>query len=213
MVSLCLQAAKLRSAGVASWQIEMIGHGVPSSRTTLLAPALGVDLPAVPVRPRADQAGAFAAAQPEARESALQLLKEDFLARSTVGPVQSRLLLWSQLCAAWDLRPYPLLHESISAVAVEPRARPYLLSGSSEQESAFFRAESVVLDSSAFGLISRPRFWTRLDWGCFKTNPSTNEPSKWARHHGAWKLLPEVPKQGQVPGHKHAWHDFPPQCR
>ncbi|CAE7423631.1 unnamed protein product [Symbiodinium sp. KB8] len=91
VVSLCLQAAKLRSAGVASWQIEMIGHGVPSSRTTLLAPALGVDLPAVPVRPRADQAGAFAAAQPEARESALQLLKEDFLARSTVGPVQSRL--------------------------------------------------------------------------------------------------------------------------
>ena len=57
------------------------------------------------------------------------------------------------------------------------------------------RAEAIVLDGAAFGLVSRPRvWWTRLDWGCFKTDPLTQQPFKWSRHHGMRKLLPEVPK-------------------
>ena len=69
----------------------------------------------------------------------------------------------------------------------------------SQQDVDFFskqlRAEAIVLDGASFGLVSRPRvWWTRLDWGCFKTNPLTNEPFKWSRHHGMRKLLPEVPK-------------------
>ena len=39
------------------------------------------------------------------------------------------------------------------------------------------RAEAVVLDGASFGLVSRPRvWWTRIDWGCFKTNPLTQQP-------------------------------------
>ena len=57
------------------------------------------------------------------------------------------------------------------------------------------RADALILDGAAFGLISRPRvWWTRIDWSRLKTNPVTQAPFKWTRHHGLKKLIPEVPK-------------------
>ncbi|CAE7943369.1 unnamed protein product, partial [Symbiodinium necroappetens] len=57
------------------------------------------------------------------------------------------------------------------------------------------RADALILDGAAFGLISRPRvWWTRIDWSRLKTNPVTQAPFKWTRHQGLKKLIPEVPK-------------------
>ena len=99
-------ASALRTAGVSSWQIELITR-------------------AVPVRRRADRSAAFAAARPEVREESLRSLRSDFLARSTTAPVESRIMLWTQLCSAWDLPAFPLSHENISAAAASFKAGSY----------------------------------------------------------------------------------------
>ena len=112
---LAARAEQLRSAGLPSWQLELLNQGGTGTREELCQPARRRDLPIVPVRSRADQAAAFAAARPECRKAALRMLREEFLARSTSGPVQSRLALWTQLCAAWDVVPFPLTAENISA--------------------------------------------------------------------------------------------------
>ena len=119
------RASSLQAAGVAAWQLQMLCQDEPTRPEFLQAPARRTDLPVVSVRRRADQSAAFAAARPESRESALRLLREDFMAHSTTGPVQSRLALWSQLCAAWELRPYPLTRENISAVVASLKMGAY----------------------------------------------------------------------------------------
>ena len=98
------RASQLRAAGVASWQLELLSQGEVHSTEYLPEPARRQDLPVVSVRRRASQAAAFEAARPASRDHALRMLREDFMARSTGGPVQSRLLLWNQLCQAWELR-------------------------------------------------------------------------------------------------------------
>eukprot|EP00439_Symbiodinium_sp_Y106_P022869 s2151_g2.t2 len=77
------------------------------------------------MRRRADRAAAFAAARPDARDEALRALRSDVLAKTTTGPVESRLLLWTELCRAWDVPPWPLSHENISAVAASFKSGAY----------------------------------------------------------------------------------------
>ncbi|OLQ07804.1 hypothetical protein AK812_SmicGene8782 [Symbiodinium microadriaticum] len=119
-------ASALRTAGVSSWQIELITRERGSQSVQSLCPAARrKDLPAVPVRRRADRSAAFAAARPEVREESLRSLRSDFLARSTTAPVESRIMLWTQLCSAWDLHAFPLSHENISAAAASFKAGSY----------------------------------------------------------------------------------------
>ena len=113
-------------SSAASWQLELLLRQRGAEPTAQSAqPVRRGDLPAVPVRRRADRAAAFAAARPDARDEALRALRSDVLAKTTTGPVESRLLLWTELCRAWDVPPWPLSHENISAVAASFKSGAY----------------------------------------------------------------------------------------
>ena len=54
------------------------------------------------------------------------------------------------------------------------------------------QSSPIVLDSSDFGVIGRPRlWWTRLDWRIIKVNPLTGGPLKWGKHQHYPRLIIE----------------------
>ena len=57
------------------------------------------------------------------------------------------------------------------------------------------RAQPIVADASAFGLVNRPRlFWTRVSWDEQRHHPLHGGDLHWGKHNGFRQLLLDVPK-------------------
>ena len=143
---------RLIDAGVQRWQLELLVAG--SSGSSLVLPQWRADQPPVRKRQRASLQEALLAGEPSNRAQALEELDKEVLAKTTMGPYESRILVWRRLCAKWELPAFPLDERNVRAVAASLKRGRYR---SSEQ---YF--------------LQRPRF--RFDvfiWRC----RHTSEPS------------------------------------
>ena len=107
--SIRVNAHALEREGVQRWQLELLLASPGSGGASVVLPRQRDDLPPVRKRKRAS----FAYAEERAR--ALQELDDDVLAKSTVGPMESRLLVWRRLCEAWEVPSFPLAEKNIRA--------------------------------------------------------------------------------------------------
>ncbi|CAE7815603.1 unnamed protein product [Symbiodinium sp. CCMP2592] len=108
--------------GVQRWQLEMLlaapGDGAVLARHR-------ADLPPVRKRQRASFDLAMQAAAPSERARALQELDDEVLARTTIGPMESRLLVWRRLCEAWEVTAFPLDDKNVRAVGASLKRGRY----------------------------------------------------------------------------------------
>ncbi|CAE7455635.1 setd6 [Symbiodinium necroappetens] len=110
--------------GVARWQLEFLSAGVEPSRQLSLG-GDRQDLPPVRKRKRASLQEALAAAAPDQRQQALRELEGEVLAKSTVGPMESRLAVWKRICLAWDVAPFPLDIQNVRMVGASLKRGGY----------------------------------------------------------------------------------------
>ena len=115
---------QLRTAGVSTWQLEMLTQGVCVALPDK-TPAGRADIPSMPSGGRASSELAFAAAHTSNRKRALADLENSFLAASTQPAVGSRVQLYESLCNAWEVTPWPVTYQSMKCFAASLKAGRY----------------------------------------------------------------------------------------
>ncbi|CAE7460584.1 unnamed protein product [Symbiodinium microadriaticum] len=114
---------RLLDVGVQRWQLELLLTG-PSGHKLLL-PQWRADQPPVRKRQRASLSDALRAGEPFERNQALAQLDQEVLAKTTVGPYESRLVVWRRICAKWDVPAFPLDDRNVRAVAASLKRGRY----------------------------------------------------------------------------------------
>ena len=114
---------RLIDAGVQRWQLELLVAG--SSGSSLVLPQWRADQPPVRKRQRASLQEALIAGEPSNRAQALEELDKEVLAKTTMGPYESRILVWRRLCAKWELPAFPLDERNVRAVAASLKRGRY----------------------------------------------------------------------------------------
>eukprot|EP00439_Symbiodinium_sp_Y106_P035487 s3692_g4.t1 len=143
-------AHALEREGVQRWQLELLLASPGSGDAPLTLPQQRDDLPPVRKRKRASFADAVAAAAPEERARALQELDDDVLAKSTVGPMESRLLVWRRLCEAWEVPSFPLDEKNIRAVGASLKRGQYRSAAQYYSAAVSFQARRLRLSLPPF---------------------------------------------------------------
>ncbi|CAE6912109.1 unnamed protein product [Symbiodinium sp. CCMP2592] len=114
---------RLLDVGVQRWQLELLVSG--SRQGELLMPQWRADQPPVRKRRRASLADALTAGEPSERAKALEELDREVLAKTTIGPYESRILTWRQICAKWELPAFPLDERNVRAVGASLKRGRY----------------------------------------------------------------------------------------
>ena len=96
-----------------------------SSGHKLLLPQWRADQPPVRKRQRASLTDALLAGEPSERTQALAELDQEVLSKTTIGPYESRLLVWRRICAKWDVPAFPLDDRNVRAVAASLKRGRY----------------------------------------------------------------------------------------
>ena len=114
---------RLLDVGVQRWQLELLAAG--SDGSVLLLPQWRADQPPVRKRQRASLQEALLAGEPSNRALALEELDREVLAKTTMGPYESRLLVWRRICAQWEVPAFPLDERNVRAVAASLKRGRY----------------------------------------------------------------------------------------
>lgn len=115
---------ELLAQGVKPWQLEMITQEVavvPAASAQIVRK----DIAPVVAGQRASAELAFSAASVNNRKRSLAELENAFLAPSTQPAVESRVKLYVELCAAWEVAPWPISYESLKCFAASLKAGRY----------------------------------------------------------------------------------------
>ena len=116
-------------AAVARCRCSAVAAGVALDRVfgpkAAVLPQWRADQPPVRKRQRASLSDALRAGEPAERAQALAELDQEVLAKTTVGPYESRLVVWRRLCAKWDVPAFPLDDRNVRAVAASLKRGRY----------------------------------------------------------------------------------------
>ena len=83
------------------------------------------DQPPARKRQRASLTDALWAGEPSERTQAPAELDQEVLSKTTIGPYESRLLVWRRICAKWDVPAFPLDDRNVRAVAASLKRGRY----------------------------------------------------------------------------------------
>lgn len=119
-----VRAEELLQSGVAQWNIEAVLAAGAVSQPTIPAPARA-DLPAPFHGKRASLVSALEAAKPNQRQRSMASLDRDILARSTNPSQEARVRTYMAICAAWEIPPFPISHNSIRCFGASLKAGGY----------------------------------------------------------------------------------------
>ena len=128
----------LASAGVPRWALELVLQGPgKAGRAPETEEPRRRDMPQLPRHHRASSVQAFNAARPENRDAALLALEGGTLASTTRLSNDSRVRFYEQICAAWNVQPWPITVSSIRSFGASLKA------GSYRSASVYFAAVSA----------------------------------------------------------------------
>ena len=173
---------RLLDAGVQRWQLELLVAG--SRRGELLMPQWRSNQPPVRKRRRASLADALLAGEPAERNRALEELDSEVLAKTTVGPYESRILVWRKLCAKWELPAFPLDERNVRAVGASLKRGRYRSS-----EQYFSAAASYQLRRLHLTVPSHVKAVIR---DCVRSVRRGLGPSELKDSFDLWDLAPAV---------------------
>ncbi|CAE7666505.1 rlmN1 [Symbiodinium sp. CCMP2592] len=140
----------LEREGVQRWQLELLLAAPTSGGSQLALPRQREDLPPIRKRKRASFQDAIAAAAPAERAQALQELDDEILAKTTVGPMESRLLVWRRLCEAWEVPSFPLDEKNIRAIGASLKRGRYRSAAQYYSAAISFQARRLHMPVQPF---------------------------------------------------------------
>ncbi|OLP77802.1 hypothetical protein AK812_SmicGene42098 [Symbiodinium microadriaticum] len=88
---------------------------------------------------------ALLAGEPSNRALALEELDREVLAKTTMGPYESSLLVWCRLCAQWEVPAFPLDERNVRAVAASLKRGRYRSSEQYFSAAASFQVRRLHL--------------------------------------------------------------------
>ena len=123
---LTARADEVARSGVPRWAIELAVQGQgPTVPQTEFEASRRRGIPATPRHQKASSAQAFEAARPENRQAALLALESGTLASTTRMSNDSRVRFYEQICAAWNVQPWPITVTSLRSFGASLKAGSY----------------------------------------------------------------------------------------